>query len=233
MEENRLASIHDNLMGPSALNEDSLKYYSDKFGNEFKRLIKTNATTLTYPFKKLTKYCDIITSTDGNFRVYSWDTWLGGTMHFFNQIYQYKDNGKVFTKIPEYEEGEASSFFSKIYTVGINNKAYYLTIYNGIYSNKEARQSISIFTIDDDQLDTVKLFRTKTKSLNSIDVSFDFFSVVDRPERPLELITYDKKQKIIYIPLVNENGQVTQKNIQYQLKDGYFYFTGFDTAKQK
>src|SRR4030095_503947 len=78
-----------------------------------------------------------------------------------------------------------------------------------------------------------KLFKTKRKKLNSINVEFDFFSVVDRPERPLELITYDDKQKIIYIPVVGDEGQVTKKNILYQLKDRYFEFIGIGTGVRK
>jgi len=111
---------------------------------------------------------------------------------------------------------------------------YYLAISNGIYSSKDASQSISVFTIDNNKLvDTVKLFRTKTKLLNSVDINFDFFNVVDRPERPLELITYDDKHKIIYIPVVNNKGQVTAKKILYQLKGSYFEFIGIETAQRK
>ena len=232
IEENRFV----NLLNSLDAGNDSTEYYSDKFGTEFKSFVKTNSATLSYSFKRLidSNYCYIKTSDDGNFRIYSWDIWTGGTMHFFNQIYQYRNNGKVFSKIPQYEEGDAGSFCSKIYTVGINNKTYYLAISNGIYSTKDASQSISVFTIDNNKLvDTVNLFKTKTKRLNSIDVEFDFFSVVDRPERPVELITYDDQQKIIYIPVVNDKGQVTQRNILYQLKNNYFEFIGIESGKRK
>ncbi len=140
----------------------------------------------------------------------------------------------MFTKIPKYRPGDAERFFYKIYIVDINNKIYYLTVSNGIYSSKDVSQPILIFTINIKELvDTVKLFRTKTKSLDYIDVKFDFFSGVERLERPLKLITYDDKQKIIYFPVVTINGQVTQRNILYQLKDGYFYYIGIETGKRK
>ena len=79
----------------------------------------------------------------------------------------------------------------------------------------------------------MRIFKTKTKKLNNISVEFDFFSVADRPERPLELISYDEKKKIIYIPVVNNNGKVSNKNILYQLKGGYFEFIGFENGKRK
>lgn len=53
------------------------------------------------------------------------------------------------------------------------------------------------------------------------------------PERPLELITYDEKKKIVYVPVVNNEGQVTNKNILYQLKDDYFDFVAIETGKRK
>lgn len=236
VQENKFAKLYSKLASFIPADYDSISFYSDKLEEEFTSFIKNNPTTLNYPFKKLidSNFCDVKTSSDGNFRIYSWDTWTGGTMHVFRAIYQWKSNGKIFTKIPKYVEGDAGSFCSKIFTVNIGDKPYYLAVTNGIFSTKDAMQSISAYSIDGDKLvDTVKIFKTKTKNLSSIDVEFDFFTVVDRPERPLELITYDDTQKIIYIPVVGNKGQVTKKNILYQLKDRYFEFIGIETGMRK
>ncbi|QMW06171.1 hypothetical protein [Spirosoma foliorum] len=232
--ENELVSLYAKLKG----DPDQIDKNATRFANELAAVLKANPATLTYPFKKLTDkiFCFTQTSADGKFRVYSWDTESGGTMHFFNQIYQWSDNSKVFTKVLKYSEeegGDAGYFCSKIYTVTIKNKNYYLVISNGVYSTKDASQSISVFTIDNEKLnDTVELFKTKTSTLNRIDVGFDFFSVVDRPERPLELITYDDKRKIVYIPVVDDQGKVSKRNILYQLKGSYFEFIGIETGKR-
>jgi hypothetical protein len=235
-QENKFVKLYSKLSSFIQADYDSVSLYSDKFETEFTRFIQNNPATLGHPFKRLvdSNFCDVRTSSDGNFRIYSWDTWTGGTMHIFKTIYQWKSNGKVFTKVPKYEDGDAGSFCSKVFTVSINDKPYYLAVTNGIFSTKDAIQSISAYSIEGNKLvDTVKLFKTKTKKLNSIDVEFDFFSVVDRPERPLELITYDDQQKIIYIPVVGDKGQVTKKNILYQLKGSYFEFIGVETGKRK
>ena len=235
-EENKLTKLYSKLTSFIQANYDSISLYSDKFEKEFTKFIKNNPATLNYPFKKLidSNFCDIRTSGDGNFRIYSWDTWTGGTMHFFKVIYQWKGNGKVFTRVPKYEEGDAESFCSKIFTVNIYDKPYYLAVTNAIFSTKDLMQSISAYCIEGNNLnDTVKLFKTKTKKVNSINVAFDFFSVIDRPERPFELITYAPSQKIIYIPVVDDKEQVTNKNILYQLKDRYFEFIGIETGIRK
>jgi hypothetical protein len=234
--ENKVTKLYSKLASFIQADDDSINFYSGKFEKEFTSLIKSNSATLSYPFNKLidSNFCKIKTSIDGNFRVYSWDTWTGGTMHMFKEVYQWKDKGKVFTKIPHYEEGNAGSYCSKIFTVDVNGKPHYLVIGNGIFSTEDVMQSISVYTIDNNKLiDTVKLFKTKTKELNRIDVEFDFFSVVDRPERPLELITYAEKEKIVYIPVVDSKGQVTKKNILYQLKGNYFEFIGIETGKRR
>lgn len=235
-QENKFVQLYSKLVSFIQGDYDSISFYSDKFETEFISFIKNNPTSLNHPFKGLIdrSFCVVKTSSDGNFRIYSWDTWTGGTMHVFKTIYQWKSNGKIFAKVPKYEEGDAGSFCSKIFTVHIKDKPHYLAVTNGIFSTKDAIQSISSYSIEGNELvDTVKLFKTKTKKLNSIDVEFDFFSVVDRPERPLELITYDEKKKIIYIPVVGDKGQVTKKNILYQLKDRYFEFIGIETGMRK
>lgn len=235
-QENKFAILYAKLFESLHGDWDTTMAYSEKFGNQFTSFIRANPTTLNHPFKKLidSNFLQIRTSSDGNLRIYSWDTWTGGTMHEFSTIYQWRDNGKVFTKVPSADNDDPGGFVSQNFTVAVNGKPHYLVITNAIYSTKDARQSIAAYTITNGKLvDTVKLFRTKTKRLNRIDVDFDFFSVVDRPERPLELITYDDKLKIIYIPVVGDKGQVTKKNILYQLKGSYFEFIGIETGKRK
>jgi hypothetical protein len=127
--------------------------------------------------------------------------------------------------VPHFQEGDPGSTCSAIYTVIVRGKTYYLVITNGTYSTKDISQSIGVLNIENNQLvDTVRLFKTKTRVLNQIDVNFDFFSVVDRPERPLALIVYDEKQNSVRIPVVNGKGQVTKRNLIYKLQDKYFTY---------
>jgi hypothetical protein len=227
--ERELSQHYAKILKYTGEQADSVSVYSTRFSKEFRALIATNPASIGYGFKSLTdsNYVRIITAADGNCRIYSWDNWTGGTMHFFEQIFQYKQDGKVFTKIINRKETDPGVYCSAIYSLAANNTAYYLVIQNGIYSSSDVSQSIQIFNIDKQQLiDTAKLFKTKTKLLNTIKVDYDFFSVVDRPERPVAVIKYDEKLKIIYIPVVNQKKQVTDKNFIYQFKDNYFEYTG-------
>ena len=231
-EDDKLIKLNTKMWSFYRASNDSLVFYSEKFDREFINLVQKNPATMNYPFKRLadSNICDVKISGDGNLRIYSWDTWTGGTMHFFKEIYQWKASGKVYTKVPVFENGDPGTFCSAIFTIPINNTTYYLAVKNGIYSTKDAMQSVSAFSINGKSIDSVKLFKTKKELLNTINVYFDFFSVVDRPERPLRLITYDDKLKIVYIPLVGDKDQVTKKNLLYQLKGRYFEYIGVETG---
>ncbi|HEY1202766.1 MAG TPA: hypothetical protein VGE79_17380, partial [Niastella sp.] len=192
----------------------------------------SNPGTLKYPFEKLSDsgFAEIETSGDGNFRIYTWDTWIGGTQHFYKTVYQWKANGKIFTKVPAIADGDGGEDCSAMYTVTINNKPYYLAVMNSIGSTMFGGRSISAFTIDGNKLnDTVKLFKTRTEKLNRIHIGFEFASIEDQRE----LIMYDSKLKTVYISLVDEHQQVTKKNLLYQLKGRYFEYIGVETGKRR
>lgn len=206
-------------------NSDSLDKYSQLLRTKTIEALSNNPGTLKYPFKMLidSNACEIVTSEDSLFRIYSWDTWAGGTMHFFNVVYQFSDKNKVYTEPQELDEGDNGAFYSEIFTLKAGSKTYYLAVSNATFSTKDAAQSIEVFTIENNKLNKqVKLIKTQSGFTHHISVGFDFFSVVDRPERPLKLIRYDQNKKIIYIPLVHEDGKVTNKFIQYKFNGEHF-----------
>lgn len=215
--------------------KDSISWHKLRYDNKiFKDKIYAYTSsyprTLSYNFDSLKAVnVDIVTSSDGLFRIYSWGTWLGGTMQDFVNILQFKSGGKVFVKLVHDTvtsgEGVYVPFYSQIHSLKGKTKTYYLAISNGVYSSKDCRQSIRVFTIENESVnDTVRLFKTKTGYQNAIDVDIDFFTVVDRPERPLRLINYDPETKTVYIPIVYDNGVVTNRFILYKYNGEHFEY---------
>jgi hypothetical protein len=191
---------------------DSLTYFSDLFSHKLYSLISRAYGTLDYPFKKLIeeRVCHIATSKDGRFRIYSWDTQTGGTMHFFKTIYQY-------------QKGDPGHFYSEIFTLKSKKKRYYLGIANAIYSTKDVGQSIQAFELTSSGLnDSIQLMKTPDGMSNSLDLYFDFFSVVDRPERPVAVIKYNEKKKIISISSTNDKNEIIPGNASYVFNGEYF-----------
>lgn len=224
-EEVKLLKIYSNTTASSKDTNDSLTaVYSKQFSDSLVQIIKNNNSTFHFPFEKLQKEnaLDVITSLDKKLRVYSWDTHSGGTMRFYNQIFQYDTNGN--TKVDIHLASEDSqAFFSKIYSVQTaNNETIYLVISNSILSNKYAMQHIHAYKISKDTLQSVPAFKTKTNTLDKISVEYDFFSVVDRPERPVELITLE--HNTLKIALVDENEQVTNKHLIYEWNGTHFIY---------
>lgn len=183
-----------------------------------------NPSTLAADFKTLKESgVTIATAEDGMFRIYSWDTELGGTMHIFYNVCQYKSGTKVYSKIISDGKFEAGRWFSDIYTHQVSGKKYYLGIAHSIYSGKDNSQEIRVFGVSEGMLnDKVKLIKTRSGLTNKLRVDFDFFSVYRRPERPVKLITYDKNTEVITIPLVDQKYQVTDKVITYRFDGRYF-----------
>jgi len=204
---------------------DSLDKYSEQLRIKTIEVLSKNPATLKYPFQMLidSNAFEIVTSEDSLFRIYSWDTWTGGSMHFYDIIYQFSSKAKVYTEPLVLDEGDGGAFYSDIFMLRNGAKTYYIAVSNASFSSKDAVQSIEVFSIENGVLNkNVKLFKTAEGMTGSISVEFDFFSVVDRPERPLKLIKYDKNKKVIYIPVVYEGGKVTNKFIQYKFNGKYF-----------
>jgi hypothetical protein len=227
--ENNLMKLYTKVLQVS----DSSYQYSQNFEKEFVTLLKKNPSTLQYDFKNLFdgKNCYVKTSSNGKFRIYSFNQNYGGTMHFFKTVYQYRTRFGVKVKVSNLNPKDPGSYCSKIYETKIGNTTYYMPIENRIYSNNDNSQSISVFNIEKDKLiHKAKLFfnnnKIKNKRSNKIEIVFDFSSVVDRPERPLELITFDEVKNSIYIPLIEDKFNVSKRFEIYKLTGNLFKYNG-------
>lgn len=227
-EENKLLKIHNDIsaaMG-NVRNDSLLAISSKQFTDSLTYLIKNNKSTFNYPFEKLQKEnaLKMATSADKKLRIYSWDNNSGGTMRFFNQMYQFNANGNI-TVNESLASNDAQAYFSKIYTVqNKNNESIYLVISNSILSSKYSIQHINAYKIGSENLQSAAVFKTKTNTLDKISVEYDFFSVVDRPERPVELITFENNT--LKIALIDDKQNVTNKNLIYEWNGDVFVYKG-------
>jgi hypothetical protein len=189
-----------------------------------------NPATLQYKFPKLKDLMYTATSDDGKFRIYSWDLEDGGTMHNFARVYQYQAaDGKVYSKAHEMtEEGGGGGFVTDIFTVETNGGPVYIVCSTFIASTQDHYQSANLYKIEGNSLvDKVKLIKTKSGLTDNLGFGYSFFSVVDRSERPVRLISYNKKTKTLKIPVVIEdqefrNGRVTNRFISYRFNGTNF-----------
>jgi hypothetical protein len=226
--ENNLIEIYHKAFPFFHSDRDSLEYYSHLFTNRLTGYIEKHPETLKYSFQKLqdSLYFSIVTSEDQDFRMYSWDTWLGGTMDFYKNLYQFRSGNRIYTTDLGYgkEEGDIGTFATDIHTLKTNNQLYYLVLSGGKTSTRDAYETIQVYSIKGKAVtDKVKLIKTPAGLSSYINVEYDFFSVDDSLQTPLHLIKYDAGRKIIHLPFVQEHGKVTRGYILYQFKGKYFH----------
>lgn len=204
---------------------DSLYVANKNFENLLLKYTSNNAQILSYRFSKLTNEgLKIATSEDGKFRIYSWDTATGGTMRFFRNVYQYKNDSKVFSKLIDFGEDDAGAFYNQINDVISQNKKYYLAQRVSVLSSALSYHAVQVFSIDGNILNqNAKLIKTKSGIQNQLGYEVDFSaSVNSNNTRENYGIEYDAKKKIISIPLIQADSKLTDKKIRYQFKGKYF-----------
>ncbi len=209
--------------------EDEIMY-----AKNFRYLILSNPKTLEYPFRKLqnTDYRNIITSKDGNLRIY----YLKG---LWDEIIQYRDNIEVKTN-DFIEHSSTLRYCDNVFTyntyikdIFLNNRKYYLiefALLSGRYNSIDCvtqGNEIAIYAIEDGHLVKKELFNTGKKIIDEILVEFEG----DRNEE-YHLFKYDENKKIIYVPLV-DGVKLTNKYLFYQWDGEYFIYKGIENLKQK
>ena len=151
-------------------------------------------------------------------------------MHFFSALFQYRDAaGKISSEMEGSEfEDDTGGFYSEIFQMPTKSGTVYLTVSNSIMSTMDSGQALALYKIEKGGLTgKVNLIKTGSGLTNAIYFNYNFFSVVDRKERPVKLIHFDGKLKTFKIPVVIENekfpnGEVTNRFITYKFNGNHF-----------
>jgi hypothetical protein len=196
---------------------------NDQFAKKLYNYASHNPATINYPFNALKETdLDIATADDGQFRIYSWDTEAGGTLHYFESVFQYKSGTKTMAVLDTPRgDGDVRPGYDKLYTVKANGHNFYLAVYLTIGSTKDAGGGVQVFTIEDGKLnENARLIKTGTGRHSRIDYNFNFFSEVDWKVRPTTY--YDAATQTLHIPLIASNGNMTHNYIIYKFTGQYF-----------
>lgn len=162
----------------------------------------------------------VVASDDGNFRIYWWDTKLGGTMVKYKAFAKYNTGSGVKMKMLSGEdEKDYGCAYKTIYTIKrADNKMVYLVLTTAATGVDDIPEDINAYTIENGVLqDTIKIFKTAKKSYNSIGIDYDWQSADN--EETIHL-TADKKK--LYIPVIENDLKYTGKFLVY-IFDGYHF----------
>ncbi len=205
---------------------DTLEVANLRFRTLLQQTTSRFPATMSYAFKALQKEgLRITTSDDGLFRIYSWDTQTGGTMRFFENVYQYRNKGKVMSA--HFRESDQPTdpgyTYGEIYVLKTADQTVYLARRQAMYSTSDMYEGVKAFRIDGDSLNTtIKIIKTKTGIRNGLGFNYNYFSVVDQPARAATLMQYDAAKKTLRFPVVQADGKVTAQHITYQFTGSFF-----------
>jgi len=202
---------------------DSLEKANDVFGKKLKHYTSAYPFTIDQKFSGFSNTgLTINDSGDGHFRIYSWDTYMGGTMHDFANVIQYKTGQKT-NSILDTTSGEGEQYvycYSGLYTIKANNQSYYLALYYGVFSGKDRGEGIRIFSIEKGNPIDAKLIKTQSGLRSKLYYDYDLFSI---PKNVKDAdIHYDPGNKTISLPVVVDPGKITGKRIVYKFTGKYF-----------
>lgn len=217
---------HDSIANANLQFEKKLLYYTSHY-----------PSTINYPFNKLKnlEYSPphIVTSADNNFRIYSWDNMSGGTARFYDNVYQYKSEGKIHSCESPELDADSEHFdmneYDTIYSLPVKEKTFYLAKFYVRESSRDRVEGIWAFCIEkNDRLnDTVRLFKTDTTIDNFISYYYDLFATTDTLVGNNSTIYYDNKKRSIYVPVIvkDTNGELnclSHNFTEYHFNGRYF-----------
>jgi len=208
---------------------DSLARYNKELEELILNFTAKNPKTLSHQFDKTKVGLDIVTSGDGFFRIYTWNTLEGGTMQYFKNIYQYSVGGKVHSMMNPITEGDNGCRFFEINDLTVAGKRYYLCSSISVGSSALYYYQVKVFSIENGKLNpAARLIKTKSGIKNTLGYEVDLSSSSNRDRKdgvePMDYmkLMYNRANKTIIIPLINADGRVTTSKIKYQLKGQYF-----------
>lgn len=218
--------LYDNKLKPGS--GSKVEQLHEKFKKEFIEFLKNNPASAKYEFKTLSKWLDIKTSENGQFRVYTWDDMMGGTMRYYETLVQWNSGKKSSVMSFSNSSKKPRGYVSDVFTVKIKGVNHYFFISNAIYSAKDRMQTIQAYKIVNGELQAVEnIFKAKDKHYTTIEVEYELYPESKLKAERSTLMRYDARKQIIHIPLVDKDYNLTYRDILYKLKGDKFVFIGF------
>lgn len=215
----KLADVYENV--PERYTDDQKEARMELFERLLMKYTRHLPKTISYPFKNLseTSAVYISTSDDGNLRIYSYDRNRRRSMPWFNNVYQYRVNGKVLTRHvkPPYQLVPDYTIY-KINTLTAGGKTYYIAqriAFGGLLTE----YSLRFMTIENGGVnDNIKLVQTGKTLENEL-----VCGKVDELNGEQKFsIDYDKASGTISMPAVSDDGKVGSKRVVYKFNGKWF-----------
>ncbi len=185
------------------------------------------------------KGLDVIIAPDNKVKVYSWDSWTGGTMHRYYSLAAYQTNKGIKTSdVLDLSDSahDRSATYYKDYSEGgysldeiipvkdKKNATTYILFGNSRESTSEYGELVIALRIENGALVNVPFFKTTTKTVKFISYYYNAGSSHYKGDLPKMHLSKDNKQ--LFIPIVSgPNGEdITNKYLVYVFDGNNYVF---------
>lgn len=215
--DNEIASTYNEILTA----EDAEQTYL-MFKTKFLKALEDQAS-FNYDFPTTQqKGITLLKSRDNKVKVYSWDTNLGGTMHFFAAAIQVKDSDSTKTTWYEVENAEIDEYipsYTAIDMIEQDDKTIYLLSYRYIVSNKQVIDGVEAYSIQGGVLKPHPVFKIKSeKAKTHIERTYDIFE----EDEFRYYVTYDSTSKSVLEVLTDEFEKPIERMRVYSWHNGFF-----------
>lgn len=250
--ETKLLDVLESKYGHPEASSTTFRYL---YYDELVDFVIKEPRTIEYEFAKLQSegYADVVTSEDGNLRLYYWDNRSGGTWISWSNICQYRSGDNVYayegsimdvkygTQI-EYNEGSNNCAILGIKTIYDKSSSPIYLVHAYIReSSNWGYASIEAIRIKNDELVAVPIFyggidacevdsdtEEKTEQCyRGVEYTIaDWYFTANQGEGWSWLFRYDDKANILYIPQADP--EITDRYSLYRYNGVNLYYVGTD-----
>lgn len=219
-----LSTLYQNIINIDRLEQyDSLEIANKAFQDELLKRTSIEVAELQL-LKDLG--LEVVESNDKKLTIFSWDTYLGGTMIDYDNVlwYQTPSGIKTSSLIVNSEDAQGEASFFDIHDIIDGTKTYYLALNINKFSTKDVQEQIRVFSINDEELELDNpIFISKNgEKSSSLEFNYDIFSALDNEKLELKELEYNKETQTIRFPETGEDGEVLQSIKTFKWDGKYF-----------
>ena len=226
---------------------EGLENYEDyeireKSNDDFSKCLLEDTCTFYYDFPYVTDSTEIVNITesdDGNVRIYSWDTQLGGTMVYWDNVIQYKSNGRLksfdgsiwrIDKSKDEDENEIDfgCWTKTIYTFKRNDgQTIYITESYFRESTSYGYSTLNAFCISNGELKTIEnAFAIPNENFHiEAEYSIPTWYFLTEGKGWDWIFSLERNTQTFYVPVVNDLELLDQYDL-YKFNGTQFVYVG-------
>lgn len=197
--------------------------------------LQQDPNTWRYDFNALVdkRMLDVRYSPDRKIKIYQFDVSSGGSMRFFKNIAQWKNETGTHTQLIEED-----LLIRELYQTELANRSTYFVLGQAIGSSCNGAANITAYHLSKTKLVEAPVFQIKNKRIQHINVPFDCNAfpenspyLADLSKVTEYLIRVDPKMQFIDIQLVNQKHVPQNKYLRYQKQSASYTYQGVIKAK--